>query len=404
MNPCKPSRRHPLAEAARRPSCSHGRRCALVLIALATVVLILPCLWAVGSSPAAAPPLTVVMKELDNPRGLAFGDDGALYVAEAGRGGSGPCISLRGLPPVCAGRTGAVTRLYKGVQRRLVTDLPSYAPEGGEGATGPHDVSVRDRAIAVTIGLGGDPTLGPTAIRAALDADLGWLIRARRDGTWQKVADIAGYEETANPDGGLPDSNPYGLRAGVSSRLVTDAGGNTLLRVSDQGAMATLAVFPSRAHGRTTDAVPTAVALGPDGAYYVGELTGAPFDVGAARVYRVVPGKTPEVFLEGFTAIIDLTFGPDCSLYVLQHATGAGLSGPGALLRIAPDGTRTTLASEGLIKPTSVVIAPLDAEEGDSEEEHDEGEGRLTFYISNCGTCVGSGGVTGSGEVIRITP
>jgi hypothetical protein len=101
MNPCKPSRRHPLAEAARRPSCAHDRRGALVLIALATVVLILPCVWAVGSSPAAAPPWTVVMKELDNPRGLAFGDDGALYVAEAGRGGSGPCISLRGLPP-CA--------------------------------------------------------------------------------------------------------------------------------------------------------------------------------------------------------------------------------------------------------------------------------------------------------------
>ena len=163
-------------------------------------------------------------------------------------------------------------------------------------------------------------------------------------------------------------------------------------------------MFPSRTQGRPTDAVPTAVALGPDGAYYVGELTGAPFTVGAARVYRVVPGKDPEVCLEGFTTIIDLTFGPDCSLYVLQHATGAGLSGPGALIRIAPDGTRTLLASEGLLKPTAFVIAPLDAEESDSEEEHDEGAGKLTFYISNCGTCVGSGGVTGSGEVIRIRP
>ena len=44
---------------------------------------------------------------------------------------------------------------------------------------------------------------------------------------------------------------------------------------------------------------------GPYGAYYVGELTGVPFAVGAARVYRVVPGKAPQVFLEGFAVIID---------------------------------------------------------------------------------------------------
>jgi hypothetical protein len=404
MYQSKPSCITTRACAVQSPLCSYGCGRAPGVIGLATVIVVLTCWLVADSPPATAHSFSVAMKELDNPRGLAFGDDGALYVAEAGRGGNEPCISLRNLPPVCAGRTGAVTRLYKGVQRRIVTGLPSYAPDGGEGATGPHDVSVRDRAIFVTIGLGGDPTLTPTAIRAALDPDLGWLIRARKNGTWRKVADIAGYEEAANPDGGLPDSNPYGLRAGVSSRHVTDAGGNALLRVSDWGKITTLAVFPSRAHGRPTDAVPTAVALGPDGAYYVGELTGAPFTEGAARVYRVVPGKDPEIFLEGFTAIIDLTFGPDCSLYVLQHATGAGLSGSGALIRIAPDGTRTYLASKGLIKPTAVVIAPLDAEEDNSEEEHDEGAGELTFYISNCGTCVGSGGTTGSGEVIRLRP
>jgi hypothetical protein len=360
------------------------------LIALATVVVAWTCV-ATGSPPSAAPSFTVVMMGLDNPRGLTFGKDGDLYVAEAGHGGSGPCTMLRG-QEVCFGRTGAVTRFHEGVQQRIVTGLPSYAPSTGEGATGPHDVSVRGGGIYVPIGLGAEPT----TLRAALDPDLGWLIRAQMSGTWQKVADIAGYEEEANPDGGLPESNPHGLLAGAGGRLVVDAAGNSLLRVSHSGKISTIAVFPSRAQGRPTDAVPTAVALGPDGAYYVGELTGVPFEAGAARVYRVVPGKAPTVFLEGFTAIIDLTFGPDGSLYVLQHATDPGLTGFGALIRVARDGTRTIMANEGLIKPTSVVITPTDDEDGDSDDNEDADA--LTFYISNCGTCVGVG------EVIRIQP
>jgi hypothetical protein len=346
--------------------------------------------------PGAAPSVTAVMTGLDNPRGLTFGKDGALYVAEAGRGGSGPCTVLRG-QEVCFGRTGAVTRLRDGVQDRLVTGLPSYAPPTGEGATGPHDVSLRHGSIYAPIGLGAEPA----ALRAALDPDLGWLIRARKGGTWTKVADIAGYEEAANPDGGPRESNPYGLLAGAGGRLVVDAAGNALLRVSGGGHISTVAVFPSRAHGRATDAVPTSVARGPDGAYYVGELTGAPFAAGAARVYRVVPGQAPEVFVEGFTAVIDLTFGPDGSLYVLQHATDTGLAGDGALIRVAPDGTRTVMASAGLVRPTSVVIAPPDDEDGDSHDDDDDEDPEadaVTVYISNCGTCVGTG------EVIRVRP
>ena len=87
--------------------------------------------------------------------------------------------------------------------------------------------------------------------------------------------------------------------------------------------------------------LPTSVAVGPDGAYYVGELTGAPFATGAARVYRVVRGQDPEVYLEGFTTIIDLAFGPDGSLYVLQHSSAGGppppFAAPGSLVRVAPD-------------------------------------------------------------------
>ena len=49
--------------------------------------------------------------------------------------------------------------------------------------------------------------------------------------------------------------------------------------------------------------------------------TGFPFPVGAANIYRVpAAGGTPEVFASGFTHIVDLTFGPDGSLYVLEIA------------------------------------------------------------------------------------
>ena len=370
---------------------------AIVMVALGWFSLLLK---------AADPPFIVVMSGLDNPRGLALGADGSLYVAEAGRGGAGPCRFVRG-QQVCYGPTGALSRLRHGFQQRIVTGLPSYAPANGTEATGPHDVSLRAGRVYVIVGLGGDP-----ALREAFNPDFGWLLRIRpQTGAWARVADIAGYDFDVNPGGANPaDSNPYALLDGAGGRIVVDAGGNDLLSVAGDGEISTLAIFPSRPQGRGTDAVPTSVALGPDGALYVGELTGVPFTPGQARVYRVVPGQEPQVFLEGFTAIIDLAFGPDGSLYVLQYATGPGLSGPGALIRVTPDGTRTVIASADLFHPTSVVLGQADDDqddEGDVDHHHGAGgdsdshgddEGRLVFYISNCGTCAGTG------EVIRIRP
>ena len=94
-----------------------------------------------GTGGATDPPGTVVMSGLDNPRGLAFGPEGGLYVAEAGRGGPGPCEVIRG-ELQCVGDSGAVSRLWGGTQERIATGLPSYAPESGAGATGPHDISL----------------------------------------------------------------------------------------------------------------------------------------------------------------------------------------------------------------------------------------------------------------------
>lgn len=138
----------------------------------------------------------------------------------------------------------------------------------------------------------------------------GWLVQVPASGNWRFDVDVSAYEAAANPDGSpISDSNPYGLLAEAGATIVTEAGGNALLRVAANGSISTLAVFPSRTNStRGTDSVPTSVAVGPDGAYYVGELTG--FVPGGANGWRVVPGQAPTVSQTGFTTIIDLTFGP----------------------------------------------------------------------------------------------
>jgi hypothetical protein len=261
-------------------------------------------------------------------------------------------------------------------------------------AIGPHDVSVQGRSGAdIAIGVQGDPAVLSGFGSAGLL--FGTILHASSGGHLDVVANIGAYETLANPDAGLIDSNPFGLLSEpresrwtngseAPDRIVVDAGANALLRVAADGVISTIAVFPSRSHGRSTDAVPTAVAVGPDGAYYVSELTGTPFTDGAARIYRVVPGADPEIFLDGFKTVVDLDFAPDGSLYVLQHSSGATaptppfFTTPGQVIRVARDGTRAVVVDD-LTRPTSLTIGPDGA-----------------IYVSNFGQSVGIG------QVLRI--
>ena len=373
-------------------------------------LLLLSSALSVGSSAQtdtfdqSSPTVTTVMSGLANPRGLAFDRDGALYVAEAGRGGAGPCIAT-GAQIFCYGPSGGVSRLYEGVQQRIVSGLPSLAmaPSGAR-AVGAHDIAMLGVGSArVTIGLENDPA---TRNLYPEFAGFGRLVHVTPGGQWAFVSDISAYEAQYNPDGrlnadGTPhhDSNPFGLLALPGKHLVTDAGANALLSVNAVGQVSLIATFHSR--GTTpprqscapsdppgldpiTDAVPTSVVAGPDGAYYVSELTGVPFVDGTANIHRVVPNDVPQLFLigdnpcvdgfnaciTGFKMILDMDFDSDGNLYVLQHATGAiRQTGPGVLIRVTPDktqpdvcaqyqmGVRTTVLS-GLTGPTSVVVGP----------------------------------------------
>ncbi|HEY2941399.1 MAG TPA: ScyD/ScyE family protein [Vicinamibacteria bacterium] len=324
------------------------------LAARVGLLLLTSSLLGFGSGAAATtstpPGFNTVLCCLDNPRGLALTRDGAIYVTEAGHGGAGPCATMRGVQ-MCYGATGAILRLKNHVVTRVAAGLPSYAPAGGSGSEGPTGIcSDRAGRLFVTYGLGMDPKLrsmlGTGGVRS------GYLMRITKTGAARAVVDISGYEGAHNPAGGPVDSNPYALLCERGDEVVTDAGGNSLFKVT-KGKLSLLGVFPSRP-GRSTDSVPTSVAVRHH-AYYVGELTGKPFDIGVANIYRIVPGRPPQPYLSGFTAIIDLAFARNGSLYVLEHATGAGLSGPGALIKVSPSGTRTTI-SAALNHPTALAL------------------------------------------------
>lgn len=381
------------------------------------------------------PTLTCVMSGLDGPRGLAFGPEGALYVTEAGRGNANLenpddgfcCFSYAATAAVSFGRSGGVSRLWRGKQVRFATGFPSLALPNGNRAVGAHDISLIGRGAAyVTIGLEGDP-----AVRERLAAEhpdfpdfttLGHLAHVAASGEWRLGADISAFEAANNPDDrllddGSPhyDSNPYGILAEPGSRVVTDAGANALLRIDASGEIALLATFHSRgtspprpsfapprppplpAFDEFTDAVPTSVVRGPDRAYYVSELTGVPFVEGRANIYRVEPDAAPQTYLisqaclSGFKMVVDIAFADDGTLFVLQHATGAVQQpGAGTLIQINPDrtqpdvcsqyqqGSRTTVLGV-LSRPTSLAIGP---------------DGAL--YISNEGV------LAGRGEVVRF--
>ena len=151
----------------------------LVLLGLMAASLVA----AGGALAATASP---VMTGLDNPRGLAF-KNGALYVAEAGSGGSDPCQVLRGAVQ-CYGPTGRISRLWRGVQTYAVTGLPSYitttGPDTGS-ATGPHDIAVHGHQATITLGWGENPALRNTP-PAAIWQRFGHLAHAHlNNGSWE---------------------------------------------------------------------------------------------------------------------------------------------------------------------------------------------------------------------------
>jgi hypothetical protein len=372
--------------------------------ALRFVPIVLLLALGVAPAAAAATSVDVVATGLDSPRHLAFGSRGDLFVAESGRGGSGPCF-IGGEGPACMGATGAVTKIDRwGRQSRIVEGLASYAnTPGNTNAIGPHGITVLGAdQVFVTNGGPTEPKdeSGATISRDTLAAQnpvadlFGRLLRIKHHGQVRKVADLWAFERDVNPDAavGNPavDSNPVDVLFDRGRFVVADAGGNAIDVVNHKGRVRNLAVFANRLVPNPfggpdipMQAVPTSVVEGPDHQYYVSQLTGFPFPPGGANVYRVNP-RTGAVtgFASGFTNIMDLAFGRNGTLYVLEIDHDGLLSGStdGGLFAVSRDGTKRqiVLAPGTLTLPGGIAV------------------GRDGLYVTN--NAVSPGG----GQVLRI--
>jgi hypothetical protein len=299
-----------------------------------------------------------------------------------------------------------------------------------------------DGSMVVTMNLGSDPAeregMPPEAQQVS-----GWLVKVAPDGTLQPFVDVAAFEGTDNPEPTMVDSNPYSVAVVDGGFVVADAGGNDLLMVDESGSVSLIAAFPpfewqfpaemlaamgpppeeenalpvegeeapaesgapaeeAPAEGTVpaegemvtlpVEWVPTSVVVGPDGAYYVGQLTGGPFPVGGASVLRVDPATGESTtYASGFTNIIDIAFGPDGTLYVaeivhegLMSVFVGGQPPVGAVWSVAPGGGEPQLivSDEQVMAPGGIAVGS------------DGG-----VYVS-----VGTLLPAGAGSVVSITP
>ena len=323
-----------------------------------------------------------VVSGFDNPRGLAFGPDGLLYVAEAGTGGTtstaGQCAQEP--PPVgpfTGGSTGRVSRVTRsGVRHTVASGLPSATGALGD-IIGVTDVAFLHGRLYALVAGGG-------CSHGHASAPAGIYRVIRKTGDWRPAANFTPFytaHPPANPDlpSFSPDASLYAADAKDGRIYFTEANQKGLF-----------AWAPGEGFRRVADlslvsGLETPTALSLDGRRLVanfGELRGPTIGVGTESVYQVLRGGKTEVWATGFTKILGLAMHRG-SLYVLEAAsTDAFAPGSGRVVRVRQGGrgARSEVVS-GLYFPTGMVVGPDDA-----------------LYISNRGF----GAAPGTGEVLRI--
>jgi len=368
-----------------------------------TVVVILAAAVAVCAGPLhvrleaqTAATVTEFATGLNDPRGLAFGPDKHLYVAEAGSGGGtlstvGQCDQVA--PPVgpfVAGYAARVVRISPSGERTIVVaGLPSAeaTPAIGGDKQGASDVAfIGTRLLTLIAGAGcshghadndngivevGDDGIVPLANLSA------WLLAN---------PGAKGAQEPRDPDY-EPDGVWYSLLFALGRLYAVEPNHGLLVSVHPRSGAITLVndLF-------TTFGDHTYTALAADrGDLYIGTLGRIAWTPGVfppvpdfdesfrAGIYRLSRDGEATQVGTGLHAVLGVAFDTQHRLYALQSPIFA--PGSGSLVRQNAAGAWETVVS-GLDFPSAVTRGPDGA-----------------FYISECGYhCA-----PGEGRILRVT-
>jgi len=328
---------------------------------------------------------------LQGPRGLKFGPDGNLYVAEAGTGGSnstkGQCTQV--VPPIgpyTGGKTGRISRItMSGTRTTVASGLPSTKGAMGE-FQGVADLAFVDGNLYALLAGGGCSHGNADVPNALVSVNL-------QNNSWKVVSNLSKFIQThmvkyPNADDFEPDGTFYSMIPFNNRLYAVEPNHGQILTLGTDGSVGSVMdVSASEGH-----IVPTAITT-KNGQLYLGNLSLFPAegflsrilslsyaecnrsaapgldDEGAANQLHVLGSKA------GFNMITSVAFGPDGLLYVLSlsDAPGFPTPGKGSVRRVKADGSIETVAT-GLTVPTGMTFGP---------------DGRI--YVSNFGAAPSGG-------------
>jgi hypothetical protein len=337
-----------------------------------------------GGAAQAADGVSIFAAGFNNPRGLKFGPDGHLYVAEAGLGGTnstmGQCVQVPTPPgPYTGGRTARISKIGPNRERTTVADrLPSAGTGSGgsNNAQGVADIAFIDDELYALIAGGGCSHANPDFPASVIRVN-------RHSGTWKLVANLSAFFAAhpvahPNPRDFEPDGTLFSMIAVRHELYAIEPNQGRLLNINPETGKIRQILDFSASEGHI---VPTAMVF--DGVFRVGNLNTFPIVPGTAKILDVTRRGRIIDEMTGFTAITGLALDRGDRLYVLELSTMPGPPTPGTgKLVLAKDNGEIEEILMGLTLPAGNMTFGPDG----------------ALYLSNFSAVA----TPGAGQIVRV--